>query len=204
MEDSIDVRIPKSRDDVLCALRFYGATVIRDVVSEQDVKRLYEDALALTYTEQPKEYGRRKVRQDVSSAHIPEGSLLWRLGDGLQSALVDCLGADRFSIPLDLNHRNTQRYPDGSYGIGTHLDEKRNINLILLYGVSGYGRFKVYKKRGGHLRTLMEIVPGSVLVMVAPGYEGRDVRPAHGVDQIRGDRIISGYRQTERGKYEPN
>lgn len=175
-----------------------GVVIIHNAFSRETAAQLTDEARQLAYVDLPKEYGPRRVQQDVASAMILKGSRLWRFGDIVQDCLANFFGSDWFESPLDFTHRNVQRYLDGTRGIGRHRDESCNRNLVVLCALSGSGRFSVYSDLISIPLWRMVLNPGSLLLIEAPGYKDREVQPVHSVDQIQGERYILGLRQFQK------
>lgn len=191
----VRVEFPIAREVAVSQLLTDGVVVVANAFSQADAERLAAAAATLEYEEQPEEYGARRVRQQVASVALPEHGVLAEFADTVEYEVVAKLGAEAFGTSLHFNHRNIQRYLDGTLGIEPHQDESKNINLVVLCGLSGSGRFRIYQELGGPVTFQSPILPGSILLMVAPGFCGRNERPVHGVDEIRGTRALVGLRQ---------
>jgi 2-amino-4-hydroxy-6-hydroxymethyldihydropteridine diphosphokinase len=170
------------------------AVIIHNVLKEHELEPYLRAARQLTYHEHPKEFGKRKVRQDVWSARVESGTLLDQLAETLTGAISDLVGPHMLDAPLRFTHKNVQRYDHGSFGIDTHKDHHHNYNLVALFGLGGEGLFTVY----GRLmdspppKTQLRIKPGSLLLMKAPGFCGEQYCPWHKVSEITG--TLDGYR----------
>lgn len=191
----------------ICAgvtLRQQDALLIENVLSPYSVTYYLSRAQALRYEEQAREFGKRKVRQDVWSAPVRQGSELDGLADQLQDAIESLLGYESFDAPLQFNHRNIQRYEHNSHGIDPHKDHHHNYNLVALFGLAGEGTFTLYDELGGSPRLELIIRPNSLLLMKAPGFCGEQKCPWHGVSKIvggdDGQRYLLGLRQNDSGE----
>ncbi len=175
-----------------------GALVIHNFCPDV-VPVLLEAAEGLKYVERPAEFGPRKVKQDLATAELKPGTVLWDAADELEWRLGRHFGPKAFESPLQFTSRAVQRYPHKSIGIGRHRDRSNIRNLIVLLGIKGESRFRVYEGLDGPPRISLSFGEGDLLLIVAPGYAyaERDVRPYHGVDMIDGDpyRYILALRQ---------
>lgn len=191
----VRVEFSIAREVLVSQLLTDGVVVVANAFSQADAERLAAAADTLEYEAQPEVYGMRRVRQQVASVALPESGVLAEFADTVECEIAAKLGAEAFGTPLHFNHRNIQRYLDGTLGIEPHRDESSNVNLIVLCGLSGSGRFAIYDELGDQARLRVPILPGSILLMVAPGFYGRGYRPVHGVDEILGTRYLVGLRQ---------
>ena len=141
---------------------------------------------ALHYEEQPKEFGPRKVRQDVSSVPVKPDSPLKDLVLVIEKAIVEFFGPYSFSPPLRFTDSNIQRYRHKSHGIDPHRDHSNNRNVVALLTLDGSGLFSTYEELGGAVKSQVLLSPGSLLLMTAPGFLGNVDCPVHGVDSIVG------------------
>ncbi len=182
---------------MVARLQAAGVEHIENAFSLETAARLTEAAKQLTYTEQPKKYGKRQVRQELASTALAPGGLLWHFADTVEERLRDFFGPEVFATPLAFNARNIQSYQPGSLGIEPHRDESHNHNLVVLVTLSGSGRLVVYQDLGGPIQSWHTLSPGSLLLMAAPGFMGRNHRPVHSVDHIEGERYLMGLRQHE-------
>ncbi len=192
------VIITGSREEVTQRLLHNGVALLTNVHSLMhtgQVLQLPEEARALSFTDQPEYYGSRRVHQQVASAPVLPTMRLGEFANALELAIEVFLGLDCFNPPLCFNDRCVQFYREGSIGIEPHRDSGTFRNLIVLYGLAGSGRFSVYDELGGQPKVQLSIVPGSLLLLMAPGFRGGDSRPIHGVNAIRGPRYVLGMRQ---------
>jgi hypothetical protein len=143
--------------------------------------------------------GENQVHQQLGSCEVfPAGSLFRLLSDSFQGWLdsrLDALPSYPFSTPLCFDSFSLQRYPAGSIGITPHRDGWRYINLICIFVISGKGRFYVCADRAGSAAVEIAALPGSVILMRAPGFLGANLRPFHYVTGITGERYSFGMRQ---------
>ncbi|MFP6741209.1 MAG: hypothetical protein VCD33_06225 [Alphaproteobacteria bacterium] len=113
----------------------------------------------------------------------------------LVGAAADRLEHNPFSGPLCLDDLVLQRYEPGALGITAHRDSLRYINLTALFTLAGESRFALCQDRSGRASRDIDAVPGTVILLRAPGYRGIDRRPFHLVSDIRSRRYSFGLRQ---------
>lgn len=87
-----------------------------------------------------------------------------------------------------------QRYPPGAIGITPHRDHVRYRELVAIATLAGRARFFVCKARSGAGAREVPIPPGSLLLMRAPGFAGRDDRPFHFLRDVTETRVCLGLR----------
>ena len=193
------MQIREKREDVVRLLNEKGAALLSQVLPPVTVKQYASQVKVMPYEQQAMEFGKRKVKQNVASVRVPSPSRLNMLADEIEQGLRDFFGDGTFSEALSLNNRNIQRYPHNSIGIEPHRDHASNRQLIALFTFDGTGRFQVYEELGGPVRETLLLTPGTILLMKAPGFQGQDECPVHGVDSIIGSedgyRYILGLRQ---------
>jgi hypothetical protein len=97
---------------------------------------------------------------------------------------------DRFAI----NDLIVQRYFAGSAGISAHRDHIRYVGLVAIVVLAGAGRFFISQDRAGRDAREIPAPPGHLLLMRAPGFQGRNDRPFHAVREITEERYILGLR----------
>lgn len=93
-----------------------------------------------------------------------------------------------------VNDLIVQRYAVGSAGITPHRDHIRYTGLVAIVVLSGAGRFFVSQDRAGRDAREIPAPPGHLLLMRAPGFNGRNDRPFHAVRDITEERYIFGLR----------
>jgi hypothetical protein len=189
VSDRFDISIPQGSEYVLSELELNGAVLIEEMFPESVASWLADEANRLKYDEWPKVYGARKVRQEVASVELPKAGLLDQFAEEMQQVLVGFFPPSVFSSPLKFNYRNIQRYLNNTIGIEPHRDEPRYRNLVVLCGLSGEGSFNLFHELDDSPYLTLRIVPGSALLMSAPGYKsiGEGKGPLHSVTEIRGN-----------------
>lgn len=136
---------------------------------------------------------------------VPDGSPFHDCRDALERHLARAL-REMPSPPLErpprLNDLVVQRYPAGSRGITAHRDHVRYRDLVAVVTLAGRARFFVSPTRSGEGAREVPIPPGSVVLMRAPGFAGRDDRPFHFLTDVTEERVCLGLRhdvQTDLG-----
>jgi hypothetical protein len=142
--------------------------------------------------------GETAVYQDFDLAtELPTGDGLTALARALDRAIGRALGAmKRNPLPdgFAINDLIVQRYPVGSEGITPHRDHIRYTGLVAIIVLAGAGRFFISGDRTGADAREMPAPPGHLLLMRAPGFNGRNDRPFHAVRDIAEERYIFGLR----------
>ena len=146
--------------------------------------------------------GEKAVRQDFEICMpVPEGSRFHHCRDALEALLARAL--DQMPVPpLDaaprLNDLVVQRYPAGSLGITAHRDHLAYRDLVAIVTLAGRARFFVSTDRSGADAREVPIPPGSLLLMRAPGFAGREDRPFHFLNEVAEERVCLGLRRDVR------
>lgn len=136
---------------------------------------------------------------DLTMEIPPDGALV-----ALARALGRLIGAALATMrapPLDafeINDYIVQRYPVGCAGMSPHRDHIRYTGLVAIVMLGGAGRFLVCDDRAGANEREIPMKPGDLLLMRAPGFQGRGDRPFHAVRDITEDRYIFGLRHDAR------
>jgi len=146
--------------------------------------------------------GDRAVHQDFEICMpVPEGSAFHHFRDALERLLVDALAgmpAPPLATPPHLNDLVVQRYPAGSLGITAHRDHLSYRDLVAIVTLIGRARFFISKDRSGGNAREVPIPPGSLLLMRAPGFAGREDRPYHFLNEVAEERVCVGLRHDVR------
>jgi hypothetical protein len=132
---------------------------------------------------------------------IPKSSLLRAFAatlEGLLNAALDRLEPRPLAHPLRLNDAVVQRYPKGSFGITAHRDHIRYEDLVALVTLTGTARLSLCDDRGGANPREIPSPPGDLLLMRAPGFDGRRDRPFHFLDRVTRPRLSLGLRHDAR------
>ncbi len=148
--------------------------------------------------------GEREVRQDFEICMpVPDGSLFHACRDALERLLaqtLDVMPAPPLEAPPRLNDLVVQRYPAGSLGITPHRDHLSYRDLVAIVTLAGQARFFVSSDRSGKDAREVPIPPGSLLLMRAPGFAGRDDRPFHFLNDVSEERVCLGLRHDVRSE----
>lgn len=142
--------------------------------------------------------GEKAVTQDfeLSEALPPKGAVA-AFARCLQARLLGLTG-NWFAPGFVLNDLIAQRYPAGSRGITPHRDHLRYRNLVVLLTLVGQGRLFLCKDRSGTSPQQVNITPGHLALMRAPGFAGQEDRPFHFLTDITSERISIGLRHDTR------
>ncbi|MDH3242318.1 MAG: hypothetical protein OEO83_16820 [Alphaproteobacteria bacterium] len=141
--------------------------------------------------------GETAVHQDFDLAtEIPVGGLtaLARVLDRHIRGALTSMNRNPLPDGFAINDLIVQRYAAGSAGITPHRDHIRYTGLVAIVVLAGAGRFFISQDRtGGDVREI-PAPPGHLLLMRAPGFNGRNDRPFHAVRDITAERYIIGLR----------
>lgn len=139
----------------------------------------------------------RSVFQDFEIAlDVPSRGLLRGFVAELERDLAQALaslGAPPIAPPR-LNDVVVQRYHAGSRGISPHRDHLRYRDLVVLLTLSGRARLFLCDDRTGAGAEEVDIAPGRLLLMRAPGFAGSDERPFHQLQAVTARRYGLGLR----------
>lgn len=131
---------------------------------------------------------RRGVFDDL--ARCLESSL-WMAGQSMMH--------NPFKQPFQLEDFAIQKYPAGSRGIGIHRDGQRYHHIVIIICLDGKSRLFSCHDRSGAGKQTIDDRPGRLVLLSAPGFNGRDgesARPLHGVDNVTEGRLSLGFRTT--------
>ena len=156
------------------------------------------DALAFRPAQSTMGEGDKLVRQEFDLCmDVPAASAYGALAgvlDRLFDAALARLDPAPLARPFAFNDLVVQIYPPGALGITPHLDHVRYVGLVALVVVCGAGRFFLSDDREGGGAREIAAPAGHMILMVAPGFEGRRARPFHSVSDITERRISFGLR----------
>lgn len=175
-----------------------------DLLSAQGCADLTAAGAALSYrTARPViGEGERRVYQDFEICMpVPDGSPFHACRDAVERLLaraLDAMPAPPLAAPPPLNDLVVQRYPAGSRGITAHRDHLCYRDLVAIVTLAGQARFFVSADRSGENARELPIPPGSLLLMRAPGFAGRDDRPFHFLTDVTEERVCLGLRHDVR------
>ena len=185
---------------IVAALTAYGAVSI-PFLHEDFRLGLLREAQSYTYSPEPEIVGRgpEAVRQQVASQCIvsPEGAYA-ALRTAFQAVCNDTFQAVvpyPFATRLRLTDIRLQKYAQGSLGITPHRDGAQFCNVVSIFMISGQARFAVCANRLGGAAREIDVSPGRLLLLRAPGFLGADERPFHYVTDIREERYSCALRQ---------
>lgn len=164
---------------------------------------LLEEARGLRYRPAKPVVGQgdAAVHQDFDlTTEVPPDGALMALARVVDRLIGEALASMR-APPLDafeINDYIVQRYPAGCAGMSPHRDHIRYTGLVVIVMLAGAGRFLVCDDRAGANEREIPVKPGELLLMRAPGFQGRGDRPFHAVRDITEDRCIFGLRHDAR------
>ncbi len=174
------------------------------LLSPESCRPLIEAAMGLPYRDATPVVGtdERRVHQDFElTVHLPADSPFHGLAKALErlteSALAH-LDPPPLAGPVRLDDLIIQRYPVGSAGITPHRDHIRYRGLVAIVTLSGRARFFICADRSGHDAREIPIPPGSLLLMRAPGFAGREDRPFQMLSHVTEERLSLGLRHDVR------
>jgi len=173
------------------------------LLGDRDCRRLTAEARSLAFRPARPVVGTGEtaVNQDFDLAtEIPEAGLraLARTLDRHIRRALDSMDRNPLPDGFAVNDLIVQRYAAGSDGISPHRDHIRYVGLVAIVVLAGTGRFFVSRDRSGRDAREIPAPPGHLLVMRAPGFNGRNDRPFHAVRDITAERYILGMRHDSR------
>ena len=175
-----------------------------DLLSPEGCAELLAASAELTYRDAKPVVGEgeRAVRQDFEICMpVPDRSRFHHCRDALERLLaraLEALAAPPLAAPPRLNDLVVQRYPAGSLGITAHRDHLAYRDLVAIVTLAGRARFFVSTDRAGEDAHEVPIPPGSLLLMRAPGFAGREDRPFHFLNEVAEERVCLGLRYDTR------
>lgn len=168
------------------------------LIAPTECAALIDTVAGLPFRVAKREAGPRAVQQDFEICMgVPEGHVLRgmaaRIGNLIDQALA-LMDPALLSGPCVLNDIVVQRYSPGSFGITPHRDHIRYRDIVVLLILCGDGDFYTCADRESSARRIIDIRPGDILLMRAPGFAGSDARPFHGLADVRSLRYSVGFR----------
>ena len=142
--------------------------------------------------------GERRVLQDFElTTELGRDGPFHAVARALQALVAEGL-AGMSVPPLDppppFDDLIVQRYPVGSIGITPHRDHITYRDLVALVTLSGRARLFLCDDRSGRGEREIPMPPGSLVLLRAPGFGGRDDRPFHLLRDVTEARISLGLR----------
>lgn len=176
-----------------------GGTSISNFLNENVRLSLLEELKHLKFTKQPEKFGNYAVEQAFSAiASFGDSSIFQEIENELQEFLeIKFLTCDPYPLQSKLLFSDiaVQRYPPGQVGISAHRDGKSFINLVAVIVLEGRSRFCFCDNRAGLNTRPIHNEAGSLILMRAVGFLGKDIQPFHFVDQITEQRTTFALRQ---------
>lgn len=180
----------------LAASLIYPGSVSFPILPKAVRASLLIEALSYPYCRRETVVGPAKVRQEVQGFDdFPPTSQFYALRDASERLLKAKLSSQLFSRPLYFDDLSLQKYLPGSLGITPHRDGRNRINLVCVFILKGQGKFYLCEDRSGKNAVELDSIPGNVILMRAPGFNGANFRPLHFVSDIKNLRITFGLRQ---------
>lgn len=142
--------------------------------------------------------GERRVLQDFElTTELGADGPFHAVARALEALVAEAL-ARMARPPLDppppFNDLIVQRYPVGSAGITPHRDHITYRDLVALVTISGRARLFLCDDRSGRGEREIPMPPGSLVLLRAPGFGGRDDRPFHLLRDVTETRLSLGLR----------
>lgn len=169
-------------------------------LAPEEIAPLLAEARALPYRRARPLVGEaeRAVAQDFElTEQVPAEGAIAGLARALERRLLR-LGRSRLEPDFTLNDLMAQRYPAGSRGITPHRDHLRYRSLVVLTTLTGTARLFLCADRAGSAAEEIDIAPGRLVLLRAPGYAGQPDRPFHFLSEVARERISLGLRHDSR------
>ena len=94
-------------------------------------------------------------------------------------------------------------YPISELGVAAHRDLSSNVNFITFFNLSGEVNFYTYRNKDGDYINKYLMEAGDASIMRAPRLnEEIDIRPLHGVEAVKIERIVLAIREIRTDKEE--
>lgn len=142
------------------------------------------------------------VYQDFRLAtDLPPTGILMKLSRAVERRINRALETMRtppFAGGFSVNDLIVQYYPRGCKGMSPHRDHLRYTGLVAIVILGGAGRFMLCEDRSEANCDDVPTRPGDLLLIRAPGFQGRGDRPFHAVRDVTEDRYILGLRHDSR------
>lgn len=142
--------------------------------------------------------GERRVLQDfeLTTQLGTDGPFhaVARALEGLTAEALASMPAPPLDPPPPFNDLIVQRYPVGSAGITPHRDHVTYRDLVALVTLSGRARLFLCDDRSGRGEREIPMPPGSLVLLRAPGFGGREDRPFHLLRDVTETRLSLGLR----------
>jgi len=186
--------------DALRGTLALGAAFVPAALDEPFRRRLLSEVEDGPFEPLPERPSPMGVRQQADRFVVRDAMLAYPCVHELRDDLVAHLGEQAGQVPGVSawlpDDASVQRYAPGSLGVTPHLDGSRFRYLVAVVTVAGSASFALCSDRAGTVLRQWETLPGSLVLMRAPGLAGReDERPLHTVRGPRqGQRLSLTYR----------
>ena len=192
-------KLEENFEEIIDILRIEQA-VSFPLLREPERKQLLREVMALDYKSGPEYVGTHKVLQQITFSEIyidsTSGIALYarKFSDKIKF-LAKRYRFDLFRPMFGFNEFMVNKYEKGSVGITPHRDNSYFKNLIALIVLDGSGDFYICDDRDRKNSRLKKAVPGSCILMVAPGFLNQSIQPMHYLTNITEDRYVLCLRQ---------
>ncbi len=173
------------------------------LLPERRREELVVEARTHRYVDQPKEVGRHKVHEEVSSSEVfTEDSPFHRLRQNVQALLSQRLLQQQQSYwgpnPFSFNDVVLQKFLPGSIGVTPHREGRSKINLFCVIILCGDGKTAICSNRKGDNPIFLDTTPGNALLFRGLGFMGmgaEEDQPLHFLTDVTSERITFCLRQ---------
>ena len=173
-----------------------GAALVQEALEGPFRQRLLAEIEGGPFEALPERSGRMDVRQQADCFVVRDDMRSYPLVRELRDELVSRLREQAGAMPgvpaWVPSQASVQRYAPGSLGVSPHLDGRHFRYLVAVFTLEGAASFAVCADRTGTVLRQWETLPGSLVLMRAPGLAGNeDGRPLHTVTGPRKGRRTS-------------
>ncbi len=180
-----------SEDDIR-NLRIFGCCVLPSFLTENARVELLDAVQGLGYRMAERRPPTHRVDQEYAFCdqldHVPCIDLFARqFQDWLYGGLSQFLPTE-----FEFNRVIVQKYLPMHSGIEKHVDGPRSRFIVANVCLSGSAHFVVWSSADEPVE--LDIAPGSIVLMVANGFENWKNTPYHSVFDIKTERYIIGFR----------
>src|SRR5262245_135978 len=163
-----------------------GGGFVHEALQGSFRQRILSEIEGAPFETLPERAGRKGVRQQASCFVVRDDMGAYPLVRELRDELVSRLREQADPLPglraWSPNHASVQRYAPESIGVSPHLDGRHFRYLVAVFTLEGAASFALCTDRTGTVLHQWETLPGSLVLMRAPGLAGcDDGRPLHTV-----------------------
>jgi hypothetical protein len=186
------------RNEVIHNLAKNSACVVDDFITPSTLKDLQDELPRLKFHPQPSTYGKHNVTQNFELAEeFDQQSYLFAVQmvfERMLNAAFTSSSPWPISEILHFNEARIQRYQPCKVGISPHRDGAKFINIIALLVLEGAGEFCICDDRDGTNTVAYKNKPGSLILMVGPGFLNENRQPFHYVRNVTTQRTTFAFR----------